>query len=183
MRTTRICRVGSWSSKSFPGGYRSRWLAAGLAQRRVTVFGGAVLGELQSEPATRVHGGAARSRAFSVVLIKVAHGERCGSAVVQDWLWRTRRKEQCRAINGVLGPGYALLYMYCNYHLYLPSAIVYSLRTIPPQKNVIIGKMLIRHPSRPCMCGAAKTCRCEESSKEGCGCMWPAPRGLSRRSA
>ena len=22
-----------------------------------------------------------------------AHGERCGSAAIQDWLWRTRRKE------------------------------------------------------------------------------------------
>jgi hypothetical protein len=65
-----------------------------------TVFGGVVLGELQSGPASRVHHGAARPQAFSVEEIKVAHGERCGSAVIQDWLWRTRRKEQCRAING-----------------------------------------------------------------------------------
>jgi hypothetical protein len=41
--------------------------------------------------------GAARPQAFSVEEIKVAHGGRCGSAVVQDWLWRRRRKEQSSA--------------------------------------------------------------------------------------
>ena len=59
-----------------------------------TVFGGVVLGELQSGPASRVHHGAARPQAFSVEEIKVAHGERCGSVAIQDWLWRTRRKER-----------------------------------------------------------------------------------------
>jgi hypothetical protein len=38
----------------------------GWRKKGYTVFGGAVLGELQSDPPTRVHHGAARSLAFSV---------------------------------------------------------------------------------------------------------------------
>jgi hypothetical protein len=107
-----------------------------------TVFGGAVLGELQSDPPTRVHHGAARSLAFSVERcdpLKVAHGERCGSAAIQDWLWRTRRKEQCRAINGVLILCFALLLS-----TYTCSAIAFT-PSNTTAKNVSIGKTLIRH--------------------------------------
>ena len=64
--------------------------------------------------------GAARPQAFSVEEIKVAHGGMCGSAVVQDWLWRRRRKEQSSA---GLSTEFSNLHVLCFALLHFPLSV------------------------------------------------------------